>query len=205
METWFTKRGERGDNSYNQEEGVSSVEFTGPDGEPLSDDSSVGDAAWHGGFDMTLDGKQVCSCQQQAGSRLALWLHTCCYTCVVKVRLSLCSSTRHILMYQGAFSTARAHDVHGFIALRHPTTALAQAHINMHFPYCNSFFENLNLSLTLILFFRKSKRNLYTKRRLYPAQTKRPPLPLPLPRPTYPACLPPVSSAGHSIWRLHRG
>ncbi|CAM9710798.1 unnamed protein product [Ectocarpus sp. 12 AP-2014] len=41
-----------------QEEGVSSVEFTGPNGEPLPDDSSVGDAAWHGGFDMTLDGKQ---------------------------------------------------------------------------------------------------------------------------------------------------
>ncbi|CAB1114232.1 unnamed protein product [Ectocarpus sp. CCAP 1310/34] len=41
-----------------QEEGVSSVEFTGPNGKPLPDDSSVGDAAWHGGFDMTLDGKQ---------------------------------------------------------------------------------------------------------------------------------------------------
>lgn len=38
---------------------MSSVEFTGPNGEPLLDDSSVGDAAWHGGFDMTLDGKQV--------------------------------------------------------------------------------------------------------------------------------------------------
>ncbi|CAM9304104.1 unnamed protein product [Pylaiella littoralis] len=41
-----------------QEEGVSNVEFTGPGGEPLPDDSSVGDAAWHGGFDMTLDGNQ---------------------------------------------------------------------------------------------------------------------------------------------------
>ncbi|CAM9547048.1 unnamed protein product, partial [Hapterophycus canaliculatus] len=41
-----------------QEEGVSSVEFTGPNGDPLPDDSSVRDAAWHGGFDMTLDGTQ---------------------------------------------------------------------------------------------------------------------------------------------------
>eukprot|EP00752_Nemacystus_decipiens_P011035 g9804.t1 len=40
-----------------QEEGVSDVEFTGPDGEPFPNDSSVGDAAWHGGFDMTLNGK----------------------------------------------------------------------------------------------------------------------------------------------------
>lgn len=46
---------------FYQEEGVSNVEFTGPGGEPLPDDSSVGDAAWHGGFDMTLDGNQVCS------------------------------------------------------------------------------------------------------------------------------------------------
>lgn len=38
---------------------MSDVEFTGPDGDPLPDDSSVGDAAWHGGFDMTLDGTQV--------------------------------------------------------------------------------------------------------------------------------------------------
>lgn len=42
-----------------QEEGVSTVEFVGPNGEPLPDDSTVGDAAWHGGFDMTLDGKHV--------------------------------------------------------------------------------------------------------------------------------------------------
>lgn len=42
-----------------QEEGVSTVEFTGPSGDPLPDESSVGDAAWHGGFDMTLDGKEV--------------------------------------------------------------------------------------------------------------------------------------------------
>ncbi len=38
---------------------MSDVVFTGPDGQPLPDDSSVGDAAWHGGFDMTLDGKLV--------------------------------------------------------------------------------------------------------------------------------------------------
>lgn len=38
---------------------MSDVEFTGPGGEPFPDDSSVGDAAWHGGFNMTLDGKQV--------------------------------------------------------------------------------------------------------------------------------------------------
>lgn len=38
---------------------MSDVEFTGPDGEPFPNDSSVGDAAWHGGFDMTLNGKVV--------------------------------------------------------------------------------------------------------------------------------------------------
>lgn len=38
---------------------MSDVEFTGPDGEPFPSDSSVGDAAWHGGFDMTLNGKVV--------------------------------------------------------------------------------------------------------------------------------------------------
>ena len=44
---------------HHQEEGVSDVDFTGPDGEPLPDESSVGDAAWHGGFDMTVGGKLV--------------------------------------------------------------------------------------------------------------------------------------------------
>lgn len=44
-----------------QEEGVSTVEFVGPDGQPLPDESTVGDAAWHGGFEMNLDGKQVSS------------------------------------------------------------------------------------------------------------------------------------------------
>lgn len=38
---------------------MSEVELTGPDGEPFPNDSSVRDAAWHGGFDMTLNGKVV--------------------------------------------------------------------------------------------------------------------------------------------------
>lgn len=38
---------------------MSAVEFTGPDGEPFPNDSSVGDAAWHGGFDMSLNGQLV--------------------------------------------------------------------------------------------------------------------------------------------------
>lgn len=38
---------------------MSDVEFTGPDGEAFPNDSSVGDAAWHGGFDMTVNGKVV--------------------------------------------------------------------------------------------------------------------------------------------------
>ncbi|CAM9381088.1 unnamed protein product, partial [Laminaria digitata] len=40
-----------------REEGVSKVEFSGPNGEQLPDESTVGDAAWYGGFDMALDGK----------------------------------------------------------------------------------------------------------------------------------------------------
>lgn len=44
---------------HHQEEGVSKVEFVGPNGKVLPADSTVGDAAWHGGFDMTLDGKHV--------------------------------------------------------------------------------------------------------------------------------------------------
>ena len=42
-----------------QEEGVSSVEFVGPDGEPLPDESTISGLAWHGGFGIQLNGKQV--------------------------------------------------------------------------------------------------------------------------------------------------
>lgn len=38
---------------------MSKVEFSGPNGEQLPDESTVGDAAWYGGFDMALDGKHV--------------------------------------------------------------------------------------------------------------------------------------------------
>lgn len=42
-----------------QEEGVSSVEFVGPEGEPLPDESTISGLAWHGGFGIQLNGKQV--------------------------------------------------------------------------------------------------------------------------------------------------
>lgn len=42
-----------------QEEGVGSVEFVGPGGETLPDESTISGVAWHGGFDIKLDGKQV--------------------------------------------------------------------------------------------------------------------------------------------------
>lgn len=35
------------------------MEFSGPNGEKLPDESTVGDAAWYGGFEMILDRKHV--------------------------------------------------------------------------------------------------------------------------------------------------
>lgn len=46
---------------------MSSVEFVGPGDKPLPDESTISDVAWHGGFDLKLDGKQV-SCRLKSGA-----------------------------------------------------------------------------------------------------------------------------------------
>lgn len=55
----FSYRALCGDYTPIQEEGVSSVEFVGPEGEPLPDENTISGLAWHGGFGIQLNGKQV--------------------------------------------------------------------------------------------------------------------------------------------------
>ena len=61
---------------------MADVEFTGPDGQPFPNESSVGDAAWHGGFDMTLNGKvvrkaSITSRKQLGRALLRIWEVVC--------------------------------------------------------------------------------------------------------------------------------